>query len=95
MFELPLETPAQECLLGEIKLRNEIEEMHGKDSILFEYGHVSKEKRWALMAVSDIWVITSLRQGYTLVKREFIVLFNSIRLNTLLFAGFSDSNKGV
>lgn len=31
-------------------------------------GVFKKETIWALMAVSDIWAITSLRQGYTLVN---------------------------
>lgn len=43
-------------------------------------GRVSAEERWALMAVSDIWAITPLRQGYTLVS----ILLNivSIRIHS-------------
>lgn len=67
MFVLPLEESEQECFLGEKALCKEIHATYGKNSLLFNYGHVSKELRWAIMAVSDIWLNTSLRQGYTLV----------------------------
>ncbi len=68
MFELPLAEEQQDCFLDEKTQSKEIAETYGHDSIVFNYGHVSKELRWAIMAVSDIWLITSLRQGYTLVK---------------------------
>ncbi len=71
MFELPLEEQSDSCLMEEQRVKKEIEAEHGKDKVILNYGHVSKEVRWALMAVSDIWVMTSLRQGYTLVIYSF------------------------
>lgn len=40
---------------------------HGQDSVTLKSGNVSKELRWALMAASDTWIISSLSQGYSLV----------------------------
>ena len=57
----------QEEMTDEEQFCRKIMETHGKDTILFQRGHISKEARWALMAVSDTWLVTSLRQGYTFV----------------------------
>ena len=67
MYDLPLGERADVCLLEEQRLQKDIEGVYGQDAIELNYGHVAKEVRWALMAVSDIWVLTPLRQGYTVV----------------------------
>lgn len=41
---------------------------HHADSLVLRGGEITKEQYYALMAVSDIWVLTPLRQGYTLVR---------------------------
>jgi trehalose-6-phosphate synthase len=46
----------------------EIKSKYGDDSILINRGEFKKETMWALMAVSDIWATTPLRQGYTVVS---------------------------
>jgi len=51
----------------EQELKKKIEKKYSEDCITLTCGQTSNETRWALMAISDIWAMTSLRQGYTLV----------------------------
>lgn len=48
-------------------LKKEIIEKHGSDVIELRKGDITKEQRWALMALSNTWIISSLRQGYAIV----------------------------
>eukprot|EP00830_Metopus_es_P006955 TRINITY_DN1658_c0_g2_i1.p1 TRINITY_DN1658_c0_g2~~TRINITY_DN1658_c0_g2_i1.p1 ORF type:complete len:988 (+),score=161.66 TRINITY_DN1658_c0_g2_i1:67-3030(+) len=54
------------------KVLEEISKNFSRDTFECRCGHISKEDRWALMAVSDTWVITSLRQGFSLYPLEFV-----------------------
>lgn len=57
-------------LLEEEQHEKEIKADYGEDYIVVNRGLFKKETMWALMAISDIWATTSLRQGYTLVDPE-------------------------
>jgi hypothetical protein len=57
----------------EQKLERKIKEKYSESCITLTCGQTSNETRWALMAISDIWAMTSLRQGYTLVTLILIL----------------------
>jgi len=56
------------ALKEEEEVKDKIESKYGKGTIVFNKTSVTKEQRWALMAISNIWAATPLRQGYTLVS---------------------------
>jgi trehalose-6-phosphate synthase len=57
-------------LKEEEEVKDRIESKFGKDTLIFNKRSVTKEERWALMAISNIWITTPLRQGYTLVHQQ-------------------------
>ena len=71
----------------------EIVKQYGIEVVKLEVENVSKELRCALMAVSDIWMLTSLRQGYSLYPLEYIAVRGllGIKTGSLILSTFSGS----
>jgi len=74
MYEVSSEGSGNEELKAEENAYREILIQYGPNVITFNKGPVNKELRWALMAISDIWMLTSLRQGYSLYPLEYIAV---------------------
>jgi len=68
LFEYYADKKSDFTLIEEQKLKEDIEAVRKGDELILNIEATSNEKRWALMAVSDIWEMTPLRQEYTLVS---------------------------
>lgn len=53
---------------------------------------MTKEERWALMAISDTFINTSLRHGYTIYPLEYIVVKGLLNLpGNMIISTFAGS----
>jgi hypothetical protein len=68
LYEYYADKKSDFTLTEELKLKEDIKAAHKEDELILNSETASNEKRWALMAISDIWAMTPLRQGYTLVS---------------------------
>ncbi|MEM3786559.1 MAG: glycosyltransferase family 4 protein [Nitrososphaeria archaeon] len=61
-------------IVGDItsEFNNIVEKLKNKDNILF-YGRVSEDKKWDLLRTSDLGIMLSTEESYSLVTREMLL----------------------
>ncbi len=67
MYDLNQSEESAETEKRILELIKDITEKFGEEVLYLKKGPVTKEERWALMTVTNTFVITSLRHGYSMV----------------------------
>ncbi len=70
-FDLMMKEAQEEASELECTLSHDPKTAERKADCVMLVGKITKEQRWALMAVSNTWIVTSLRFGYNLVCRTY------------------------